>query len=205
MPHYACVPSGGGARTVTPDATMTVESWLPRFDVRERHERVVPLPPERALEVALGTPVAPDRIVRTLFRLRGIPARGATIGEFSSRGAFLELERTPTTCVFGIAARLRGAPRTAVDAAAWRTWRAPGVKVAADFRAEPVGDGTTRLSTETRVLALDRRSRIAFRLYWLVVGPFSALIRHRWLEAIARRADPSSRRDHYPTPGLPSP
>jgi hypothetical protein len=27
-----------------------------------------------------------------------------------------------------------------------------------------------------------------FRAYWLVVGPFSALIRRRWLRAIARSA-----------------
>jgi hypothetical protein len=167
---------------------MTVEAWLPRFDVRERHERLVPLPPEHALEAALATPVAPDRIVRTLFRLRGLGSRDRTIGEFSSRGAFLVLEQTPTTYVFGTAVRLRGEPRFAADIAAWRSWRAPGVKIAADFRAERAGDAATRLTTETRVLALDRRSRLVFRGYWLVVGPFSALIRRRWLRAIAERA-----------------
>jgi len=40
------------------------------------------------------------------------------------------------------------------------------------------------LSTETRVQAVDDRSRRAFRLYWLVVGPFSSLIRRRWLRAV---------------------
>jgi hypothetical protein len=49
----------------------------------------------------------------------------------------------------------------------------------------PGADGHSRLSTETRVLALDGKSRLAFRIYWLVVGPFSALIRRRWLRAIA--------------------
>ena len=62
------------------------------------------------------------------------------------------------------------------------------MKVAAYVRAEPAGAGATRLSTETRVLALDRRTRVVFRLYWLVVGPFSAVIRRRWLRAIAERA-----------------
>ena len=61
-----------------------VESWLPRFDVRERHERVVAAEPERALAIALETPVCPDRIVRTLFRLRGLGASTASIGEFAS-------------------------------------------------------------------------------------------------------------------------
>jgi hypothetical protein len=44
------------------------------------------------------------------------------------------------------------------------------------------------LSTETRVLCTDSRSRALFRLYWLVVGPFSRLVRDDWLRAIARRA-----------------
>jgi hypothetical protein len=38
------------------------------------------------------------------------------------------------------------------------------------------------------VHALDERARRLFRLYWLVVGPFSKLIRRRWLKAIRERA-----------------
>jgi hypothetical protein len=37
------------------------------------------------------------------------------------------------------------------------------------------------------VHALTPRARRLFRLYWLAIGPFSALIRRRWLKAIARR------------------
>jgi hypothetical protein len=161
-----------------------VETSLPRFDVRERHERVVELEPERALEIALGTPVAPDRLVRALFLLRGLGAPTESIGEFSPTKGFLVLERTPTTYVFGLAARLRGQPKVAADAEGWRAWQPPGIKIAADFRTEPAGEGKARLTTETRVLALDRKSRLVFRLYWLVVGPFSALIRRRWLHAV---------------------
>ena len=31
-----------------------LDDWLPEFDVVERHDVAVPLPPERALDVALG-------------------------------------------------------------------------------------------------------------------------------------------------------
>lgn len=57
------------------------------------------------------------------------------------------------------------------------------VRVAADLRAIPAAGGCV-LATETRVQAVDDRSRRAFRLYWLVVGPFSSLIRRRWLRAV---------------------
>jgi hypothetical protein len=64
----------------------------------------------------------------------------------------------------------------------------PGtIKAAADFRAERIPGGS-RLITETRVQAVDEHARRAFRLYWLAIGPFSALIRRRWLRAIQRAA-----------------
>jgi hypothetical protein len=39
--------------------------------------------------------------------------------------------------------------------------------------------------TETRVTATDRRALFLFRAYWLIIGPFSALIRRRWLHALS--------------------
>src|SRR5436189_73997 len=61
-------------------------------------------------------------------------------------------------------------------------------KVVWTFAVEPLGTGTTRLVTETRVQCLDAASRRRFRLYWLVVRPFSGLIRHAMLGAVAREA-----------------
>jgi hypothetical protein len=164
-----------------------VAEWLPRFDVRERHQRVVPLDPERALAVARATPVCPDRLVRVLFRLRSFGSPTESIGEYFAHHGFLVLQETPTVFVFGMALR-RGQPRRAADVASWRAWGPTGIQIAADFEAVPVDDGHSRLTTETRVRALDRRSRLAFRIYWLVIGPFSALIRRRWLRAIAARS-----------------
>jgi hypothetical protein len=43
--------------------------------------------------------------------------------------------------------------------------------------------------TETQVDAADETARWRFRGYWLVVGPFSCLIRRRWLRQIARAAE----------------
>jgi hypothetical protein len=59
------------------------------------------------------------------------------------------------------------------------------IEIAVAFWAEPSGSGST-LHTETRVRAGHRAARRWFRLYWLVVRPFSGLIRRRWLRAAAR-------------------
>jgi hypothetical protein len=160
-----------------------LDRWLPEFDVRERHARELAVAPERALELALSLPAASDRVVGALLRLRGLRT-DMRIEEFFILQGFEPLERTATTFVVGVVStpwRPRGglgpfdAPR-------------PGtVRIVADFRAEGRAARCV-LSTETRVAAIDERARRAFRRYWLVIGPFSKLIRRRWLAAVARRA-----------------
>ena len=159
-----------------------INGWLPTFDVGERHEIEVPLPPEEALRRALAAPAAPDRVVRFLFRLRGLRPEGS-IQHFMAANGFTVLEHSATAYVVGLVARGRRLPLA--DSAAWRAAARPGtVKIAADFRAE-AAPGGARLITETRVSAADRPALVRFRLYWLLVAPFSKLIRRRWLRAIA--------------------
>ena len=159
-----------------------IDSWLPTFDVGERHEVALSLSPEQALTRALAVPVAPDGFVRLLFRLRGLRPSGS-IEQFMAANGFIMLERTPTTYVVGLVAR--GYRVRKGNAVAWRVADAPrSVRVAADFRAEPAPGGS-RLITETRVAASDRLALLGFRAYWLLVGPFSKLIRRRWLRAAA--------------------
>jgi hypothetical protein len=162
-----------------------IENWLSQFDVGERHEVAMPLPPDQALRLALAVPVAPDRFIRLLLRLRGLGPEGS-IEEFMAANRFLLLERTATSYVVGMIA---GPGRlAALDPVGWRAANAPGsLKIAADFRTEPEPAGS-RLITETRVAANGWAPLLVFRIYWLVVGPFSGLIRRRWLRAAVRDA-----------------
>jgi hypothetical protein len=163
-----------------------IDEWLPRFDVHERHEIELALDPERALELALAMPAAPDRIVGSLIGARGMVARDQPLERFFLAHRFVVLARTPTEWVAGAVGavwRPRGGLVRLGDPQEWRAAAVPGtIKAAIDFRAEARAGGS-RLTTETRVLAMDERARRAFRIYWLVVGPFSALIRRRWLAA----------------------
>jgi len=47
----------------------------------------------------------------------------------------------------------------------------------------------TFLSTETRVVATDARTRRAFAAYWLVIRPGSGAIRRELLRVVARRSE----------------
>lgn len=168
-----------------------IDDWLPEFDVGERHDVAVPVGPERALELARSTPAASDWIVRALVTARGMTERDETIDGFFAAHRFVVLAETPTEWVIGAVGavwRPRGGLVRLADAEAWRAAAVPGtIKAAVDFRAESIPGGS-RLTTETRVKTMDERARRAFRLYWLAVGPFSALIRRRWLLAVQRAA-----------------
>jgi hypothetical protein len=168
-----------------------LDDWLASFDVVERHETYVAAPPERAFRAVLEGDVAPDPVTRALFRLRGIRRRGV-LGSVGSLPGAVELERTPTRWVVGLAGcpwRRHGSLVALPDATAWREFAEPGhVRMALAFWAEPA-DGGSRLATETRIAATDPGARRAFRRYWLVVGPFSALIRRLWLAAARRAAE----------------
>jgi hypothetical protein len=144
-----------------------IDDWLPEFEVGKRYDTAVAAAPERAVDLVLAAPVAPDRIVGSLLALRGMPARGRSVEEFLRALDFEHLGRTPNEW-----------------AAAHEGER---LKIAIAFEAQPIPGGS-RLATETRVAALDERARRRFRLYWLAIGEFSGLIRRRWLRSAQEAA-----------------
>ena len=144
-----------------------IDEWLPEFEVGKRYDAAVAAPPERAVDLVLAAPVAPDRVVGSLLALRGMPARGRSVEEYLRALEFEHLGRTPTEWA------------AAHDGAR--------LKIAIAFEAQPIPGGS-RLVTETRVVALDERTRRRFRLYWLAIGELSGLIRRRWLRAAQEAA-----------------
>jgi hypothetical protein len=162
-----------------------LDRLLPDADVITRHERRVAAPPELAFAAALGVPFAPDRIATTLVRVRGLPRGGSIEGALLGLG-FSELERSPSHIVLGAS----GTPwRRHGRLAGWDRSGPGRVQMAVELAAEAAGSGRSVLRTETRVFAADAAARRAFGRYWLAVGPFSSLVRRRWLAASARVAE----------------
>ena len=76
-----------------------------------------------------------------------------------------------------------------LDAAALRAWSQPGwIKVGMEFRLEATPAGTL-LRTETRVLAMDPRTRRVFAAYWFFIRAGSGAIRREVLRVVAHRAE----------------
>jgi hypothetical protein len=162
---------------------MLLSEVLPEYDVRKRYGIGLDAPPDRVWAAIRDTTIGELRFARVLFRLRGLPS-GRDRGILDLEGFQPLAEDAERELVVG-AVGTPWSPRGGlVRGADPRTFRQPGYALMA-FNISY--DGAT-LATETRVLCTDPRSRTLFRSYWLVVGPFSGVVRKEWLRAIETRA-----------------
>jgi hypothetical protein len=84
------------------------------------------------------------------------------------------------------AARQGTAP--SLDPGLFRTLAQPGfARAVMNFRVIQESDGWTKVTTETRVHAVDRQTQRRFARYWRVIYPGSWIIRWSWLRAIEAR------------------
>lgn len=167
------------------------DTWLPEWDVRERHRLMVPAALPVAWRALHEADLASSRLVRLLFGLRGLGAREPVkIRALVKRGFVLLDTAEPRDLVLGLIGRpwrVTGDLRT-VSPDAFRTFAQPGyVRITWTFSLTPVNDSTL-LKTETRVAATSDAARRRFRAYWWFIGPFSSVIRRRMLRAVAKAA-----------------
>jgi hypothetical protein len=184
-----------------------IHDFLPEFDVIERHQILINAPVSQAYAALHSTNFGRPHLVRALLALRALPSwllrrsRGQTSGAespktltlktFLNYGFVLLSEDKEKEVVLGVVGRfwtptgcLEGS-----DGERFRQEERPGLaKAAWNFAFEELRNGT-RVTTETRVKCTDRSSRRRFKMYWLVVGPFSGLIRRSMLRELRRTAE----------------
>ena len=163
-----------------------LDDALPVWHHAERHELHVDASPDRALAAVRAVSATEMPSGKLLMRLRGLrPERSHSLMDAMVAGGFTRFGDDVLVLV-GKPWSARGALRRVDDFAAFAE---PGyAKMALDFTATPDAAGT-RLATETRVFLTDAAARRRFAVYWLVVRPFSGLLRRSWLAAAKRRAE----------------
>lgn len=167
---------------------MLLDHYLPHCDFYERHTTLTRATPERAYAAIRTADLSRSVIVKVLLFLRGM--RRKSVLSFLGNGFHLLEDDPPREIVIGLQGPF-WKPTCRLDDVTPETFRTPvrpGVARAAwNFLIEPAGD-TTRITTETRVLCADD-ARTKFRLYWMVVRPFSGLIRRVMLRRIRAEAE----------------
>jgi len=183
---------------------------LPAAPYRELHQRVVAAPIEEVWPHCLAVSAREIRTLGPLMALRSLPARimGNGVESASAPRPLLEVftdegfvllrrDCEPrdgrASVVFGGAGRFwsvrNNASITFAGSDAFLDFDEPGnAKTVARLDAVDLGDGTTRIETETLVAGTDPASTRKFRPYWALIRLPSGLIRRSWLAAIDRRA-----------------
>lgn len=177
----------------------------PAWHVHEYHETIASASPEAVFQAMMALPAEASTLMRALMGMRRLPAllarRGRTgagrpheslIDAMQRQGFAMLANRPAEEIVLGIAGRFwQAAPVNANlrGREDFARYDEPGsARASINFRVAPVTEGRTRLSTETRVRCFGGAER-KFRLYWAIIGPFSAWIRRDWLRLIKRASE----------------
>ena len=177
-----------------------LDSFLPAYDTREYHDMPVASSPRQAYAAMRAMNLARSPIVLALLAIRGIPhfltgkaapSRVITIDSLLELG-FVILAEDDSEIVLGTVGRFwrldSGLHRVA--AVEFAGFDEPGYANAVmNFKVHEEPSGSVLISTETRVVGTDEDARRKFLRYWRLIGPFSAFIRTRLLNAIKRDAE----------------
>ena len=171
---------------------MLIDQFLPLYDVVERHGIIVNAPVERVYAEVRNLDLSSSRVARALFRLRGISGgRHNTLDSVLKMGFILLAEQPNEEIVLGVVGRFwkPSGGLLRMDRDDFLGYDRPGyAKGAWNFHLSNADRGVS-VTTETRVRCLDSRSRRRFLLYWLLVGPFSGLIRMEMLRIIRQNSE----------------
>ncbi len=164
---------------------MSVRDALPVYHHVERHAVRVAASPTRALDAARTTRLEDVPLVRLLLRVRGLRTPGGPIWDALVAQGFQPFGEDTLVLVARPWSPREGL-RPVDD---FVSFAEPGwAKIAIELQAVADGEGA-RLETETRIYLTDRGARRRFAAYWLVVRPFSGIVRIGWLRAAKRRAE----------------
>lgn len=176
-----------------------LDIYLRHYHFRERHTLDIRATAAEIMAAVERYDSTQDRFVRAMTLLREMPQRLIwMLGDAPARNRppfslrnFTHLGTIPDKALaLGLAGRfwkLDYGQETVPDAETFMRFEQPGAaRLVLGFSATELGDGLTRLVTETRVQCLDAGALRRFRPYWYLIRPVSGLIRRRILKAIKR-------------------
>jgi len=181
-------------------AVISMDRFLPRYDVSERHETPVKAPAPVTYAAARDVDLQRSPLVRAIFESRKILLRSH--GRDLERRPFLEqihdmgwgqLAEVPgRALVFGAVTRpweptVRFHPLPPAQFAAFQK---PGwAKIVWTLEVDPAGKERSVFRTQTRVATTDPSARRRFRKYWATMSPGILLVRQQALGLVRGDAE----------------
>jgi hypothetical protein len=164
---------------------------LPDFQFEERHSTLVNATPEQVYDALLTLDFRRSATIRALFFLRSGGGLSMSLQKLGNTGFLLLDQQRPRSILLGIAGRF---------------WRPSGSLVRFRTPEEFINysgaghckaiwsflfkqeKGGTMVTTVTRIHCVDASARRRFRIYWLLVRPFSGLVRREILRLLRTAA-----------------
>ena len=176
----------------TAESTPLIDDFLPDRDFSEVHSITVNTVAPDGYSKMLQTNLNGSRLIRLLFRLRGMPTSFNTIENLHSLGFVKLAERLGSEVVFGMVTDSPFFQSCRTDITPQDFVKAVGpevIRAAINFRMIQTDTSNVMVNTETRVKCGSRRMRDKFKFYWFVVKPFSVFIRRLMLRQIKKNIE----------------
>ena len=171
------------------DETKLIDKYLPKFTFNEYHEIIVNSSIEKTYEAAKNFDMSESRLIKWLFKIRGLPTKRMNLQGFVSDTGFTNIEENkPKENLIGFWARTKIVPITGYEDFVNNSISAR-IKVVWNFYLEKLSSNKVRLSTETRVFCITPLTKVTFGLYWLIIKPFSGIIRTKMLQIIKQKSE----------------
>jgi hypothetical protein len=182
---------------------MLIDSFMPLPEVSEKHAVEIAASSAEVYDALWTTDLGGSPVIKGLMGLRTLPSR--LLGSEKTKASQRITLQVLIDAGFGVLAEEPG--REIVLGITGPFWRPLGntlpfnktdfdgpvrprvARAVWNFNAQQIGEKHTILTTETRVSCGDAASRLKFRSYWLVVRPFSGLIRRIMLKTIKRACE----------------
>jgi hypothetical protein len=187
----------------TSSAGLAIDEFAPRFHFQEHHDIVVTASPDRVFAAIKS--VSADQIalfnVLTAIRRLGRPGPESILNapnqqpilDVAVRTGFLLLfEQAPREVVLGTVVVAPPGTRhpSSFTGDSFKALVQPGfAKATMNFLVTDLGNGSSRVDTETRVFATDDVALGRFTTYWRIIFPGSSILRTTWLAAVKDRAE----------------
>jgi hypothetical protein len=184
-----------------------IDDFMPEYQFHEYHEVSVNAPVEAVSKAIRDVTFEDIPVAIWLMRIRAMasgqfvesrstgtkPSPKPILKLLSQPGSgFLTLDDSnPYEYVGGMVGKpwSNAQPPNVTTPDGFRAFRLPGnIKVAFNMHVVDMGNGTSRLTTETRIIGVDESARKIFARYWRVIYPGSSIIRRVWLDAIVEHA-----------------
>lgn len=181
---------------------LKIDDYMPSYQFSEFHQLHIAVSPEIVYQTTCRLDLRQSSFIKLLFWLRGFYSRARPAG--SSDGLELTLKDLTEKAGFILVDQVPN--REIVLGRVGQFWKPSGgiitipadqvkgfhqngfAKAICNFYIQPGDGGNTVLSTETRIQTYGKAAKLLFRLYWLMIRPFSGLIRIAMLKEISRQS-----------------